>query len=171
VVAPSLIPERATGSRRIGGMQSVWRGCIDRASCRRYGLLIPGTKRSATWCVPVSTRCLRCAGRASGSTGSCYGCHYGRPALTKLHRRWLADLKFEQAARHLVLEDYLQTVEAAEVRRDRLTAQIEGCCRTRRRLLWWHRCKPCAARATSIAELGDLSRFANPRQLTAYCIS
>jgi transposase len=54
------------------------------------------------------------------------GCHYGRPALTKLHRRWLADLKFEQAARHLVLEDYLQTVEAAEARRDRLTAQIEA---------------------------------------------
>ena len=25
------------------------------------------------------------------------GCHYGRPAWTKLHRRWLAGLKFEQA--------------------------------------------------------------------------
>lgn len=51
-------------------------------------------------------------------------CHYGRPAWTKLHRRWLAGLRFEQAAHHLVLEDYIQTVEAAEARRDRLTAQI-----------------------------------------------
>ena len=26
-----------------------------------------------------------------------HGCDYGRPAWTKLHRRWLAGLKFEQA--------------------------------------------------------------------------
>jgi transposase len=33
VVAPSLIPKRrATGSRRIGGMRPVWRGCTGRAS-------------------------------------------------------------------------------------------------------------------------------------------
>ena len=32
-------------------------------------------------------------------------CHYGRPAWTKLHRRWLADLTFEQAVQHIVLED------------------------------------------------------------------
>ncbi len=55
------------------------------------------------------------------------GCHYGRPAWTKLHRRWLAGLKFEPALHHIVLEDYIQAVEAAEARRDRLTAQIEAC--------------------------------------------
>ena len=33
VVAPSLIPKRrATGSRRIGAMRPVWRGCIGRVS-------------------------------------------------------------------------------------------------------------------------------------------
>ena len=50
------------------------------------------------------------------------GRHYGRPAWTKLHRRWLAGLKFEQAVHHIVLEDYIAAVEAAEARRDRLTA-------------------------------------------------
>src|SRR5262249_46370379 len=54
------------------------------------------------------------------------GCHYGRPAWTKLHRRWLAGLKFEQAVHHIVLEDYIAAVEAAQARRDRLTAQIEA---------------------------------------------
>ena len=54
------------------------------------------------------------------------GCHYGRPAWTQLHRRWLAGLKFEQAVHHIVLEDYIATVEAAQARRDRLTAQIEA---------------------------------------------
>src|SRR5205085_2774061 len=52
------------------------------------------------------------------------GCHYGRPAWTKLHRRWLAGLKFDQAIHHNVLEDYIAAVEAAQGRRDRLTAQI-----------------------------------------------
>jgi transposase len=32
------------------------------------------------------------------------GCHYGRPAWTKLHRRWLTGLRFAQAAHHIVLE-------------------------------------------------------------------
>src|SRR5262245_47396994 len=38
----------------------------------------------------------------------------------------LAGLRFEQAAHHLVVEDYIAAVEAAEDRRDRLTAQIEA---------------------------------------------
>jgi hypothetical protein len=52
------------------------------------------------------------------------GCRYGRPAWAKPHRRWLAGLRFEQAVHHIVLEDL--AVEAAEARRDRLTAQIEA---------------------------------------------
>jgi transposase len=35
-------------------------------------------------------------------------------------------MAFEQAAHHIVLEDYVQAVEAAEARRERLTAQIEA---------------------------------------------
>ena len=101
------------------------------------------------------------------------GRHYGRPAWTKLHRRWLAGLKFEQAVHHIVLEDYIAAVEAAQARRDRLTAQIEAM------LADWTLAPVVAAlqtmrgmalvnAATLIAELGDLSRFANPRQLMAY---
>src|ERR1700730_7774203 len=101
------------------------------------------------------------------------GCHYGRPAWTRLHRRWLAGLKFEQAVHHIVLEDYIAAVEAAEARRNRLTAQIEVM------LPDWTLAPVVAAlqtmrgmalvnAATLIAELGDLSRFANPRQLMAY---
>jgi transposase len=101
------------------------------------------------------------------------GCHYRRPAWTKLHRRWLAGLRFDQAAHHIVLEDYIAAVEAAEDRRDRLTAQIEAL------LPDWTLAAVVSAlqtmrgmalvnAATLIAELGDLSRFANPRQFTAY---
>jgi transposase len=72
-----------------------------------------------------------------------------------------------------VLEDYIAAVEGAEARRDRLTAQIEAM------LPDWTLAPVVAAlqtmrgmalvnAATVIAELGDLSRFANPRQLMAY---
>jgi transposase len=121
--------------------------------------------------VPASTRYGPCAARVSSSRGFCCarGCHYGRPAWTKLHRRWLAGLKFEQAVHHIVLEDYIAAVEAAKARRDRLTAQMPD----------WTLAPVVAAlqtmrgmalvnAATLIAELGDLSRFGNPRQLMAY---
>ena len=72
-----------------------------------------------------------------------------------------------------MLEDYIAAIEAAEARRDRLTAQIEAM------LPDWTRASVVAAlqtmrgmalvnAATLIAELGDLSRFANARQLMAY---
>jgi transposase len=101
------------------------------------------------------------------------GYHYGRPTWTKLHRRRLAGLKFEQAVHHIVLEDYIGAVEAAATRRARLTRQIETM------LPDWTLAPVVAAlqtmrgmalvnAATLLAELGDLSRFADPRQLMAY---
>src|SRR6266702_2794052 len=136
---------------------------------------MPGTRRCAIWCGRGSMRCTACARRASSSPDFCcaQGCHYGRPAWTKLHRRWLAGLKFDQAVHHVVLEDYIAAVEVAQIRRDRLTAQIETM------LPDWTLAPVVAAlqtmrgmalvnAATLIAELGDLSRFTNPRQLMAY---
>ena len=72
-----------------------------------------------------------------------------------------------------MLEDYIAAVEAAMARRDRLTVQIEAM------LPDWTLAPVVAAlqtmrgmalvnAATLIAELGDLSRFTNPRQLMAY---
>ena len=45
---------------------------------------------------------------------------------TLAHRRWLARLRFEQPAQQIVLEDYIQAVEDAQARCERLTAQIEA---------------------------------------------
>ena len=119
--------------------------------------------------------CTHCAGAREQPSGFLlrHSCHYGRPAWIKLHRSWLAGLRFEQAVHHLVLEDYVQAVEAAAVHRDRLTAQIAAM------LPQWALAPVAAAlqtmrgtalfnAATLIAELGDLSRFAGPRQLMAY---
>ena len=176
VVAPSLIPKRA-GDR----IKTDRRDAAGLARLHRAGELTavwvpdPGHEamRDLVRARLDAVHALRRARQQLSGFLLRQGCHYGRPAWTKLHRRWLAGLKFEQAVHHLVLEDYIQAVEAAEARRDRLTAQIEAM------LPDWTLAPMVAAlqtmrgmalvnAATLIAELGDLSRFANPRQLMAY---
>jgi transposase len=176
VVAPSLIPKRA-GDR----VKTDRRDAGSLAKLHRAGELTavwvpdPGHEamRDLVRARLDVVRALRRARQQLSGFLLRQGCHYGRPAWTKLHRRWLAGLKFEQAVHHIVLEDYIAAVDAAEARRDRLTAQIEAM------LPDWTLAPVVAAlqtmrgmalvnAATLIAELGDLSRFGNPRQLMAY---
>jgi transposase len=120
------IADPETGSRRIGGMRPVWRGCKGELTA----VWIPDAGHEAMRDLVRArldaVHALRRARQQLSGFLSRQGCHYGRPAWTKLHRRWLAGLQFEQAMHHIVLEDYVQAVEVAEARRDRLTAQIEA---------------------------------------------
>ena len=90
-----------------------------------------------------------------------------------MHRRWLAGLRFEHAVHHIVLEDCIAAVEAATARRDRLEAHIAAVlpdCSLAAvvRALQALRGMALVAAATLVAELGDITRFSNPRQLMAY---
>jgi Transposase IS116/IS110/IS902 family len=90
-----------------------------------------------------------------------------------MHRRWLAGLRFEHAVHHIVLEDCIAAVEAAAARRDRLEAHIAAALpdwslATLVHALQALRGMALVAAATLVAELGDITRFANPRQLMAY---
>jgi transposase len=139
VVAPSLIPKRA-GDR----VKTDRRDAASLAKLHRAGEL------TAVWVPDVGHEAMRDLVRARLDAVHSLrrarqqlsgfllrqGCHYGRPAWTKLHRPhgtspWaegsrLAGLNFGQAVHHIVLEDYIAAVEAAAARRDRLTAQIEA---------------------------------------------
>jgi transposase len=186
VVAPSLIPKRS-GDR----VKTDRRDAASLAKLHRAGELtavwVPDCRHEAMRDLVRArldaVHSLRRARQQLSGFLLRQGCHYGRPAWTKLHRPhgsspWaegsrLAGLKFEQAVHHIVLEDYVAAVEGAEARRDRLTGQIEAM------LPDWTLAPVVAAlqtmrgmalvnAATLIAELGDLSRFANPRQLMAY---
>jgi transposase len=88
------------------------------------------------------------------------GSHYHRPAWTLMHGRWLAGSKFERAVHHIVLEDCIAAIEAATDRRGRLEGHIEAA------LPDWSLVP--VATATLVAELGDITRFDTPSQLTAY---
>lgn len=50
----------------------------------------------------------------------------GGLAPSLMHRRWLAGLRLERVAHHLVLEDLIATVEPATERHDQLVRQIEA---------------------------------------------
>jgi transposase len=176
VVAPSLIP-RKPGDR----IKTDRRDAINLAKLHRAGELTPvwvpdlahEAMRDLIRARLAAVRSLRQARQQLSGFLLRHGLHYNRPAWTQMHRRWLAGLRFEQPAHHIVLEDCMATIEAATARRDRLTAQIETM------LADWAltpvvhalqalRGMALVTAATVIAELGDITRFENPRQLMAY---
>jgi transposase len=176
VVAPSLIP-RKPGER----IKTDRRDAINLAKLHRAGELTPvwvpdpshEAIRDLVRARQAAVRTLRQARQQLSGFLLRHGHHYHRPAWTLQHRRWLAGLKFDQALHYIVLEDCIATIEAAAARRDRLEAQIEAA------LPEWSlapvvqalqalRGVGLVAAATLMAELGDITRFSNPRQLMAY---
>jgi transposase len=176
VVAPSLIP-RKPGER----IKTDRRDANKLAKLHRAGELtavwVPNqaheAMRDLVRARQAAVRTLRQARQQLSGFLLRHGHHYHRPAWTQLHRRCLASLKFEQAVHYIVLEDCIAAIEAATARRDRLEAHIEAA------LPEWSlapviqalqalRGVGLVAAATLVAELGDITRFTNPRQLMAY---
>jgi transposase len=176
VVAPSLIP-RKPGER----IKTDRRDASNLARLHRAGELtsvwVPDPAHEAMRDLArarlAAVRALRQARQQLSGFLLRHGRHYNRPAWTLMHRRWLAGLRFDQEIHHVVLEDLIATVEAATERRDRLTRQIEVVLPAWSlapvvRALQALRGIALVNAATIIAELGDLTRFANPRHLMAY---
>ena len=176
VVAPSLIP-RKPGDR----IKTDRRDAINLAKLHRAGELtavwVPDEAHEAIRDLvrsrQAAVRTLRQARQQLSGFLLRHGHHYHRPAWTLMHRRWLAGLKFDHPAHHLVLEDSIAAVEAAAARRDRLEAHIEAMLPDWSlapvvRALQALRGVALVVAATLVAELGDITRFDNPRQLMAY---
>jgi len=97
----------------------------------------------------------------------------GRAGWTQPYRRWIADLSFPLAPQHIALQEYRDTIAEAEHRVERLTTQL-------RALTPAWRWAPVvealqALRGVSfvtavglVAEIGDLRRFAHPRELMGF---
>ena len=103
-----------------------------------------------------------------------YGKRYpGKASWTPSHMRWLSDVTLPHPSQQIVLQEYIMTVTVCTERTTRLTDQIA-------KLLPEWRLFPVVkalqalrgvapiVAATTLAEIGDLSRFQNPRQLMAY---
>jgi len=96
-----------------------------------------------------------------------------KTAWTAAHRRWIAELKLPHRSQHIAFEEYVSAIQDADGRIERLEGSI------RDELAQW-RWKPVVEALQAfrgiraihavrlVAELGDMSRFANARHLMGY---
>lgn len=177
VVAPSLIPVKA-GDR----VKTDRRDAIMLAKLHRAGELtsvwVPDAAHEAMRdLVRARATAVRVAGQARQHLqgfllrhGRTYS---GKKGWTKAYRRWLSTVRFEHPAQQIVLQDYIHAVTNAEARVAQLTKQIVEL------LPGWSLAPVVEAiqamrgvalivAVTVVAEVGDFSRFDNPRQLMGY---
>jgi len=177
VVAPSMIPKRS-GDR----VKTDRRDALSLARLYRAGELSP------VYVPRADDEAMRDLVRGRGDAKSAekkakqrlgafllrHGRRYdGGVAWTRAHRQWLGDQSFAHPAQQIAFQEYVAAVEQCQERVKRLTEQI-------RALVPQWRLAPAvdafrAMRGVSLivavslaAEVGDLSRFDNPRQLMAY---
>jgi transposase len=177
VVAPSLIP-RKPGER----VKTNRRDAIKLARSHRAGELtavhVPDARDEAIRDLcRARTDAVRDQRRSRQQLKALLlrlGHHYtGKSSWTGAHLRYLRELELSHPAQKVVLEEYLLAVTQAGERIARLNGQIEL------HVASW-RMKPAVAALMALrgiqltaasvllSELGDLSRFAHPRQLMAY---
>jgi transposase len=129
VVAPSLIPMKA-GDR----VKTDRRDALMLVKLHRAGELTP------IWIPDAAHEAMRDLVRARATAVRAVSkarqhlqgfllrhdrIYHGARAWTLAYRRWLTTVRFDHPAQQIVLQDYIHAVEDAEVRRDRLTRQIE----------------------------------------------
>jgi transposase len=98
---------------------------------------------------------------------------YERKPWTGRHLTWLANLKFLHAAQQIAFQNYVNAMEQALTRRTQMEQQLNSL------IASWTlsplvialqamRGVAMIIAATVAAEVGDMTRFSNPRQLMAY---
>jgi transposase len=102
------------------------------------------------------------------------GYRYGRETMwNTAHFRWLSTIKMPHPAQQIAFQEYIHAIMECGDRVTRLTDQIQKLIPEWRlapvvKALQALRGVSLMVATTTIAEIGDLSRFANPRQLMAY---
>jgi transposase len=97
----------------------------------------------------------------------------GKSYWSKAHRNWIGDIKMPHRAQQITLQEYVHSIQERLERVQRLTRQIQEL------LPQWQLAPLVKAlqslrgisliiAATTVAELGDLTRFDSPKQLMAY---
>ena len=178
VVAPSLIPtkpgdrvktdrrdsESLSRLHRAGELTSVW---------------VPEPEQEAVRDLTRAREDMKAVERMTKQRLNAFLLRYdwryegGKSRWTKAHGRWLEGLKFDGPVQQIVFQEYVDAVRQAEARVAGLEQEMVKV------LTHWAwapvvealmalRGVKLITAMTVIAELGDLSRFASPRQLMAY---
>jgi transposase len=177
VVAPSKIP-RKSGDR----IKTDRRDAVNLARLHRSGELtavyVPTAKdeamRDLTRGREDAVKALRVARQVLLAFLLRHGYRYsGRSYWSTAHKNWIADIKMPHRAQQVALQEYVHAVQEQDERVQRLTRQIQEL------LPLWPLAPLVTAlqalrgvsliiAATTVAELGDLTRFDSPKQLMAY---
>jgi len=177
VVAPSLIPVRASDrvktdrrdARKLAGLfragQLTFVHIPDVAD-----EVIRDVCRARTDAVDVQTRSRQQLGALLLRNGYHYG---GASTWTEPHMRYLRELVLPDRAQKVVLEEYLQRVDSAVAQVARIEHQMAALLQDWARrpfveALQGFRGFQLVASMVVASELGNLLRFAHPRQLMAY---
>ena len=177
IVAPSLIPKRP-GER----IKNDRRDCLRLAELSRSGELRP------IWIPDEAHEAMRDLCRAMEDAVGMrlkarqqlkafllrHGRIYpGKTSWTKSHVHWIAEQRFEHLGERIALGEYQLAVQSSEERVQRLTSALEEAIKG-----WRFEPAVAALRALRgidtvsaaglIAEIGDIERFASPRQLMGY---
>ena len=101
------------------------------------------------------------------------GLPYDGRAWTERHRRWLLGLRFEHPAAQATFDDHLRALEGVEERLRTLERELALCAESEDYseavgVLRCFRGVDTVTAMTVLAELGDITRFGNARQLMAY---
>jgi len=98
----------------------------------------------------------------------------GKTSWTEAHLRWLADeVRCPSPAQQIVFQEYVNTVTEAQQRLQRINEQIDYFVKDWRlypavEALMSMRGVKMIVAVTVVSELGDLSRFDNPKQLMSF---
>ena len=89
------------------------------------------------------------------------------------HFRWLADQKMPTSAQQVVFQEYIHAIKETTERVERITRQIEALVPEWRMapvVMALHALRGVSliVASTTIAEIGDLARFENPKKLMAF---
>ena len=177
VIAPSLIPKRAGDRIKTDGRDSVRLAELSRAGELR-----------AIWIPDPADEAIRDLARAREDAVNArtqvrqqlkgfllrHDVRYaGKTSWSKTFYRWLATLNFGLAGAQTAFTEYWQAVTAADERVARLTAALANSIAG-----WRFESVVMALQALRgidqisaiglVAEIGDIGRFAHPRQLMAY---
>jgi|SoiMetStandDraft_2_1073263.scaffolds.fasta_scaffold46481_2 transposase len=174
VVAPSLIPQKA-GDR----VKTDRRDAMQLARLMRSGDLTP------VYVPAVDDEAIRDLSRARADTRRDLKAaklrlkafllrhdirSTGRATWSPAHLRWLSEVVCPTPAQHIVLQESVQTVTEQTERLGRLALDLHEQGHPWRlspvvEALQALRGGQCTVAVTTVADLGDLTRFANPRQL------
>mgnify|MGYP001815284293 CR=1 FL=1 len=177
IVAPSKIPVQPGRKRNKNDTNDA----LSLARLHRAGELtyiwIPDAVHEAMQDLVRARRTSSYQVRKARQRISCFllkhGRRYERKKWGYRHRVWLADLQFKHAAQQFALQTYLNDEEQSAARRAQIDEQIE-------RLSPDWRLGPIVRELTALrgvdtviatsvaAEVGDFSRFDNPRRLMSY---